>query len=181
MKPEDFVSEVINYWPKLQDNKSISSSLMYPVKFISGDNLKRLLAILKESYSPSRTIGVYEIKQIINNESMGKSSGIEEKEIVECDCCGNRFQYQMGVNDNCGLCHFPYEWTKMVLGYRNQNLGSENKNPGFIPKTIEDGYHRMIEVYRTNLKKAREEQAAKKSKIETKVEVKSEEYEDAIF
>jgi len=132
------------YWNKVAENKSLPASIKRFISGIADKDLDSILSLLKSSYSPSKAIGVYEIKEVMKNENLGASRSFEVKELVQCECCGNEFQYHMGFNDNCGLCWFPYEYTTMIIGYRTRSG---------VPKTIEDGYHRLLEHYRKELKK----------------------------
>ena len=144
MTLNDFTHDLIQYWSKSGENPKVVTSVAQTLKFVNEKHYQGIMSSLKKQYSPSKAIGVYEIQKILEAEGIGSRQRQEFKFLVDCECCGNSYQYHMGTVDSCGLCHFPYEWTNMVVGYR---VGS-----GTVPKTIEDNYHRLIDLYRKNLK-----------------------------
>ena len=148
MKIQEFIQEMTEYWPRSAENKTITKTVAKILHSVPEGKLEDILLNLQKNFTPSKPIGVYELNKAMDELGITQVSTMEEKYLVECDCCGNRFEYSMGVNDNCGLCSFPYEWTKTVVGYRVTGGGT-------VPKTIEEGYHKKLEHYRAQLKRKR--------------------------
>jgi hypothetical protein len=148
MTLHEFTQEFIQYWVKAGENPKIIGSIASSLKFVSEKHYELIMQVMKKTYSPSKTVGVFEINKTLEQEGIKFNHVHEVKFMAECECCGNTFLYHQGTTDVCGRCRFPYEYTTMVIGYRM------NETNQTVPKSIVDGYERLMNKCRSDYKRS---------------------------